>query len=295
MTVACPPVTVVGGYLGAGKTTLLNALLENTDGVRIALVVNDFGDVNIDAELIESTGAETIALANGCLCCSLTDNLGQVLTDLRKRAEDLDHIVIEASGVADPVAIGHTADAFGFPFTGAIVLADAGNVRQQARDKYVGDTVVRQLRSADLLVVSKSDQVTPQDLDAVSRWLAELAPGIPTLTSAGRLPASVLLGPRRLDAGPVVADDGVRHARFESWTHRSEEPLARGELEAFLAALPAGVVRVKGLLRLADDPGRWHLLQVVGRRSFLTARESGPDHGVSRIVAIGISGGVEAP
>lgn len=96
------PCTVIGGYLGAGKTTLLNHLLANTAGLRAAVVVNDFGDVDIDADLVASHDGDTIQLANGCLCCTLAGGFAEVMGGLRARAEDLDHVLIEASGVADP-------------------------------------------------------------------------------------------------------------------------------------------------------------------------------------------------
>ena len=99
------PVTVVGGYLGAGKTTLLNRLLADTQGRRLAVLVNDFGAVNIDAGLIANRDGETISLVNGCVCCSIGDNLGMTLYDLAERPDGPEHIVIEASGVADPARI----------------------------------------------------------------------------------------------------------------------------------------------------------------------------------------------
>ena len=88
------PLTVIGGYLGAGKTTLLNHLLAAGNGLRIAALVNDFGDINIDADLIESADGQTIALTNGCACCTLADGLTTVLAGLRERSQDFDHIVI---------------------------------------------------------------------------------------------------------------------------------------------------------------------------------------------------------
>lgn len=101
--------TVIGSYLGAGKTTVLNYLLHHNDGVRLALVVNDFGDINVDADLLGPTDGEIIALANGCICCTMADGLATVLSDLRDRADSIDHVIIEASGVSDPVKSPTTA------------------------------------------------------------------------------------------------------------------------------------------------------------------------------------------
>jgi hypothetical protein len=102
---ALVPVTIIGGYLGAGKTTLINALLAADHGRRLAVLVNDFGAVNIDVELIERHDGETISLTNGCICCSIADSLGESLDQVLALEPRPDQIVIEASGVADPAAI----------------------------------------------------------------------------------------------------------------------------------------------------------------------------------------------
>jgi G3E family GTPase len=96
------PLTVIGGFLGAGKTTLLKHLLENAEGRRLAVLINDFGALNIDASLIKASGADSIELSNGCVCCSLGDDLVNQLITLEKNAAKFDHVVIEASGVGDP-------------------------------------------------------------------------------------------------------------------------------------------------------------------------------------------------
>lgn len=286
------PLTVIGGYLGAGKTTVLNRLLGNADGLRIAVLVNDFGDINIDADLIESADGETIALTNGCTCCTLADGLATVLAELRQRSEDFDHIVIESSGVADPLKIGHTGAAFGFPLFGVAVVVDAEQIRTQSADKYVGDTVMRQLRCADLLIVNKCDLAEPGELESLQAWLADTVPDMPTLmTQAGRVDTGILL--RRSTASAVEAGS---HDSFESWSFQAEAPLERGDIEIFLSALPPGVVRAKGILRLADDATHEYLLQRVGRRTSLlplkTVTSEAPTE--TRLVVIGVPGSIDA-
>lgn len=289
------PLTVIGGYLGAGKTTLLNHLIRNNGGLRIALLVNDFGDINIDADLIESADGETIALTNGCTCCTLADGLATVLNELRQRSEDFDHIVIESSGVADPLKIGHSGAAFGFPLVGVTVVIDAEQVRVQATDKYVGDTVLRQLRCADLLIVNKTDLIAPSELESLQSWLAEAVPDTPVLTTqAGRVDPAILLASLR--ASDTSAVEVGSHDSFESWSFRSDTPLRRGDVDAFLSALPAGVVRAKGILRLADDMATPYVLQRVGRRASLlpleTMSSGNPDE--TRLIVIGVPGSIDA-
>ena len=288
------PLTVIGGYLGAGKTTLLNHLLRNSDGLRIAALVNDFGDINIDADLIESTDGETIALTNGCACCTLADGLTTVIAGLRERTGDFDHIVIESSGVADPLKIGQIGAAFGFPLVGVAVLVDAEAVRAQSTDKYVGDTVTRQLGSADLLIVNKSDLVAPGELESLQAWLSETVPDTPRLsTDGGRVDPAILLA--SLHESDASAVDVGSHDSFESWSFRTEVPLRRSDVDAFLTALPPGVVRAKGILRLADDATNSYLLQRVGRRTSLLPLNavSTGDSVDTRLVVIGVPGSID--
>ena len=288
------PLTVIGGYLGAGKTTLLNHLLGNNDGLRIAALVNDFGDINIDADLIEASDGETIALTNGCACCTLADGLTEAIAALRERTDDFDHIVIEASGVADPLKIGQIGAAFGFPLVGVAVVLDAELVRTQSTDKYVGDTVTRQLGGADLLIVNKSDLVAPDELESLQAWLADTVPETPRLsTQGGRVDTAFLLASlRSSDASAVEVGS---HDSFESWSFRSEVPLRRSDVDAFLTALPPGVVRAKGILRLAEDTTSSYLLQRVGRRTSLLSFNAVSDRDpvVTRLVVIGVPGSID--
>ena len=151
------PLTILGGYLGAGKTTLLNNLLQNNDGLRIGLIVNDFGQVNIDAQLIASHDDSQINLTNGCVCCTMTDGFFEALESLREGPAPLDHLVVEASGVADVGKLSQYGHLPGYVLHAVVVVVDAETIRSKTRDKYVGATVKRQLSQADLLILNKCD------------------------------------------------------------------------------------------------------------------------------------------
>ena len=270
MTKPSVPFTVLGGYLGAGKTTLLNQLLSRNSGARLAVIVNDFGNIGIDAELIANQHGNTISLTNGCICCNASDGLANVLDDLRTVADSLDHVIVEASGVSDPVRIGNYALPFGFELRGVIVLADAEQVRSRSTDKYVGDAVISQLRGADLLVLTKTDLVGQTQLTEVRTWLGETAPGTPIVQSAhGHMSTEVILGD--IAPTPVTPTVVASHpVDYDRWSHVGAGPIDRSVLDAFISRLPEGVLRAKGLVHLSEDLEHRYILQVVGHRVTLT-------------------------
>ena len=197
------PVVLIGGYLGAGKTTLVNHLLRHAQGLRVAVLVNDFGSVNIDAELLtaqaQGSQAGVISLAGGCLCCSFGDDLVGTLQSLQQRQPAMDVVLIELSGVALPAPVARTVGlARGVELVGSLVVADALQIRQQAADTYVGETVCQQLQQANGLLLNKAGLLQPslnerdgaQALLDTEAWLATLAPRAPCLTfEATELPA----------------------------------------------------------------------------------------------------------
>ena len=153
-----PSLSIVGGYLGAGKSTVVNRLLAGVLPGRTAVVVNDFGAVNIDASLISSRSEDTIELTNGCICCQITDDVQRTMTALARRS-DLDHVVCEVSGVGDPGQLASWRRFPGFTAGPVLVCADATAIRRLLRDEFVGDTVARQLAAAETVLVTKTDLV----------------------------------------------------------------------------------------------------------------------------------------
>ena len=268
------PLTVVGGYLGAGKTTLLNHLLRHPGGRRLGVIVNDFGSLAVDAELLtdaaDPTEAGVISLPNGCVCCTVGSGLHEALDALASNASPPDHIVIEVSGVADPSVAAAWGTVPPFEPAGVIVLADATSIIERSRDRYVGDEVRRQIAGADLVVVTKSDACDDLRLSSVEDWVVSTSGGAPMIRVVGGLvPADVILGVRSVGSAHAhVHDDEPHDDRYESWSWTSTEPVARAAVEGFAASLPAEVLRVKGRVRL--DEGSWVLLQVVGRRIDVT-------------------------
>ena len=160
------------GNLGAGKTTLVNHVLRHNAARRFAVLVNDFGQINIDADLIAGQEDGTIALTNGCVCCSLAGGFVVVLSALRERQPPPEHVIVEASGVSDPHKIAQYGHMPGDRLDGTVVVADAEAVRQRAADPRCGAQVRQQLLGADLLVLNKSDLVSEPEKTAVGTGCA---------------------------------------------------------------------------------------------------------------------------
>jgi len=277
------PLTVIGGFLGAGKTTLLNRLLAQAAGRRLAVLVNDFGAINIDRRLIASQDAGAIELTNGCVCCQIGDDLTAALIGLIESSVPPERIVIEASGVSDPWRIAQVGLADpALALDAVIVMADASAVRAQARDPLLGDTVLRQLRAADLLVLNHADRAGADECAAVHAWLDAELPGTPRCeTTQAQVPPALLQAPAlphrhapgcgcetHEHATPDAHVQAPDHGQvFETWS-LSRPPVYRAAaLRALLRDMPRGVLRLKGLVR-TDEHGVAEL-QFAGRHGSL--------------------------
>ncbi|HTV90698.1 MAG TPA: GTP-binding protein [Stellaceae bacterium] len=256
------PVNVIGGFLGAGKTSLVNHLLRHTTR-RYAVLVNDFGAVNIDAALIETRGEAVIALTNGCICCTIGDDLGAALNRLAERRPAPERVLIEASGVADPWQVAQLALIEpGFTLDAVAVVADAGAFLKQLADPHLGDTVRRQFARADLAIVNKADCADLPLRDAVAEVIREIRPGAAVIEAQYGAIAEELLGFAAAPHQTGPAPHAHEHP-FRSWLWCDPRPFDRDRLQALLRALPPSVLRVKGWCRLGPDGG-WRLLNFAG-------------------------------
>ena len=282
------PVTVIGGYLGSGKTTLLNQILRQSTGRRVAVLVNDFGDIGIDGDLIAAADGDTITLTNGCVCCMIGSDLMTALWSIRDRAEPPDHVIIEASGIADPAPISHHALTPGFDLDGVVVLLDAETVRRRERHPVVGRTIRRQLAAADVLVLNKIDVVSAAQLDELDDWLARAAPGVPVLHARdGDVPMSMLVD---FSHDETPAAEPLRHERdYDTVSVTLQQPIGRAVLERFLDELPAGVMRVKGIVQLVESPDRRTIVHRVATRRAITTEGPWRDGESGRLVVIALA------
>ncbi|WP_170166977.1 CobW family GTP-binding protein [Paracoccus methylarcula] len=209
------PVTVIGGYLGAGKTTLINHLLRNNDGLRLAVLVNEFGELSIDSELIEAQEDGLISISGGCVCCAFGSDLIGALDDIKSMNPPVDHVLVEASGVALPASIIATVGLVdGLRADAVIVLADAEQIRRNAADPYLGDTIHRQFSQADIILLTKSDLAPKEELDDLRGWLRGKAPKARILpVQHGNLPISALIALARPCPRPCANPGPARPVR----------------------------------------------------------------------------------
>jgi G3E family GTPase len=303
------PLSVIGGFLGAGKTTLLNRLLRDSRGRRLAVLVNDFGAINIDADLVAANAGDTIALTNGCVCCSIGDDLTAALIRVIEAPVPFDAVVIEASGVSDPWRIAQVALADpALGLDAVTVLVDASACLDHAADPLLADSLRRQIEAADLLLVNKTDLVDAAQLRGVQAWLDSLAGVTPRFeTRQGDVPMALLTSAALSTAGdrsPHPArhpggehgdgdhshghDHHADHGElFETWSARPRAPFPAAALRKLLREMPAGVLRLKGIVR-TDELG-WAELQFAGRHGSLRKALGAPPADAA-VVAIGMRG-----
>ncbi|MDU8911007.1 GTP-binding protein [Aestuariicoccus sp. MJ-SS9] len=270
------PVTVISGYLGAGKTTLINHLLRNANGLRLAVLVNEFGALAIDEDLIEAEEDGLMSISGGCVCCAFGGDMIGVLEDIRDSKPGFDHVLLEASGVALPGSIITTVGLVdGLRPDASVVLADAEQIQRNASNKYLSDTVLRQLEQADILLVTKTDLVGSERLVAVENWLkARASRAIVLCVAHGQIPLEALVGGTPL-AGRHGTAEGSKSA-FAS-TVLSPDRIIDAEDLARSLAEAASITRAKGYVRTKEGLA---LIHVVGERYEVEAAEGPHDVGV---------------
>ncbi|MDO4796816.1 MAG: GTP-binding protein [Coriobacteriales bacterium] len=323
-------IELITGYLGAGKTTLLNKILGNERGVRAAVIVNDIGEVNIDADLIAQTGAVTqvddtlVPLTNGCICCTLADDLARQLTELAESGK-FDHIIIEASGICEPIPIAFTIDNFckqeaerglDIDLDNIIAVVDSKRMFDQfngGRDLLDDDIdeediealLIQQIEFCTTLVLNKCDLVTPEqiaELKAIVRSLQKDA-RIVEATNA-EIDLDELLNTGRFDFNDAYNSaawlDAMEHPEehedpevleydIATFVYERRKPFSLASLEKCIQGWPDAVIRTKGLVWIADDPNMAYVLEQAGKQVHMQENgwfiASAPEDDFKRIVA----------
>lgn len=281
------PVTIIAGFLGAGKTTLINHILSSDHGMRITVLVNDFGAINIDAELIVRRDRNIMELSNGCVCCSRQGDLVVQLEAMFK-ADPPEYLLIEASGVSQPSQI---ASVFGYPqlrrfarLDAVVVLVDTSAI--DTLPPMSAQLAQSQIEAADIAILTKSDLVEEKEVAGIlDRWLL---PDLPRLVADhGQIPLELILDTGLYDPHTPPRQPQQHDASFLSFVWTSVKPLDYETFRKTMSTMPVTVFRAKGFLHLADFPDEKIVFQKVGQRMEFVPVGAWEETPETRIVMIG--------
>ncbi len=267
------PVTVLTGYLGAGKTTLLNRILSEPHGKKYAVIVNEFGEIGIDNDLIVGADEEVFEMNNGCICCTVRGDLIRIIDGLMKRKGKFDAIIVETTGLADPAPVAQTffmdQDVGERARLDAVVtVADAKWLTERLRD---APEAKNQIAFADVIVLNKTDLVTPAELDAVEATIRTINPAAKLhRTTKCALPIADVLDrnafdlDRILDIEPDFLEDGHHHHHAEDIRSMSFEIRGDVDPDKFMPWIQdltqiqgPDILRCKGILAFKNEPKRF--------------------------------------
>lgn len=305
------PLTIITGFLGAGKTTLLNRILHAEHGLRVAVLVNDFGAINIDSQLIVGVEGDTVSLSNGCICCTIRDDLLKAVFDLLQRTEPPEYIIVEASGVSDPLEVALSFRYMRGVFIDSIIsVIDAEQILTLDPEYTV--LAMNQIGMADLVLLNKVDLVTPDELEQARAYIRGIIRDSRIIeTTNADVPLALLLNVGHFSLERLAqrqpqevhvheeADEDHAHTDhslvFQTWSWNNSQPVSYKALKRMVDHLPPSIYRAKGVFFLADAPDQRAVLQVVGRRANLDAQAGGwaDETPRSQFVVIGKAGEID--
>ncbi len=302
------PITIISGFLGSGKTTLLNHILTNQKGIKTAVLVNEFGEIGIDNELIVKTEEEMIELSNGCICCSINGELVEAIEKLINVNKNLDYIIIETTGLADPLPVAMTllgSDLRDHTRLDSIItLIDAENFNDVALESSIGRS---QIIYGDILLLNKCDLVTNKSIEETIVKLKEIKHDVRILKSIkGDIPLNLLLSVGLFETDFINQKDSVHehehkhehkheheHSEednkiedFISVSFQTKEPFSLRKFQYFLDnQLKSSVFRAKGILWFSESERR-HVFHLAGKRISIEDSEWGEERN-NQLVFIG--------
>jgi G3E family GTPase len=304
------PITILTGFLGAGKTTLLNRILHGDHGLRVGVIVNEFGEVGIDGDLVMQSKDELIELSSGCICCTVRTDLLEAVGRILAVRPRIEYLLIETTGLADPAPIAQTFMSHGVidvcRLDAIITVVDAYNFeRHLSADPVAG----AQLAFGDLIIVNKPDLVTGERLDEVEARIRQYNDDARIIRSrVAEVDLGLILGVGAFDPDRLL-QDAVHHCHDEHCTHedhhhehhhhdhlkgissvsyQTTRPFDGERLHEYLCRLPINIFRGKGILYVHQIPQHQVIMHQVGDRHDF---EPGPDWPSeareSRVVFIG--------
>ena len=289
------PITAITGFLGAGKTTLLNYILTHSQGLKFGVVVNDYGDINIDNELVAAKTEDKLELTNGCICCSLkTLDLQSAIDQFTHPSAQIDYILIEASGLAQPKDLALTLrNTIGLRvrLDGIITVLDGFNLEKNAASS---DIATEQIEYTDFVLINKTDLIPKDKVKQIRQLIRSINPKARILeTSHGEIDLHLVLDQDVfLSHNPDMTehhDHEHVHESFETFSFEADQPLHPMRFQEFVnTQLPTSVYRAKGFIDLGSKGHhRKYILQVVGTRAEITYDNWHDETPATRLVFIG--------
>ncbi|MBX2863055.1 MAG: GTP-binding protein [Leptolyngbyaceae cyanobacterium MAG.088] len=226
------PVTIITGFLGSGKTTLLNHILTNQDGLKTAVLVNEFGEIGIDNDLLVTTGDDTmVELSNGCICCTINNDLLEAVYKVLERKDKIDYLVVETTGLADPLPVALT-------FLGTelrdltrldsiVTLVDSENY---SIDLFNSEAAHNQIAYGDIILLNKTDLVDEADVDSLELKVRDIKEGARILrTTQSQVPLPLILSVGLFESDKYFASDGAHHKHHDHGSSDHDSDHEHGE------------------------------------------------------------------
>ena len=279
------PVTVISGFLGSGKTTLLNQILQNCENLKVAVLVNEFGDINIDSQLLVSIDEDLIELSNGCICCTINADLVDAVYRVLERSDKIDYLVVETTGVADPLPIILT-------FLGSdlkhmtrldsvITVVDSETFTPE---HFESTAALNQIVYGDIILLNKVDLVYSRTVQKLERFIRDLKPQARILeTVRSQAPLPLILDVKLLEHDHYKRQkkhhhhsDHLENDGFVSISFKSIHPFSIKKFQEFLDNLSPNVFRGKGILWFRESYVR-HIFQLSGKRCSLETDQKCPN------------------
>ena len=300
-------IILLTGYLGAGKTTLLNHILANEEGIRAAVIVNDIGEVNVDAALIDANGfsemdGDLTPLTNGCLCCTLSDDLANQLTNIAN-AGKYDYIIIEASGICEPIPIAYIISDFcdqtknegnaPLDLDNIVAVVDCARMYDEfngGRDLLEEDIdeddieslLIQQIEFCSTLILNKADKVTPEQMSELKAIVHSLQKeAVIVEATRGDVPMSELLDTNRFDFEKAYNSaawvDAMEHPEehddpevleydIETFIYKRRKPFDLDKLNEYAEGWPTSIIRAKGIMWVTEHPDTAYVFEQAGRQ-----------------------------
>ncbi len=271
------PVTVITGFLGSGKTTLLNYILNNFENYKVAILVNEFGDINIDSQLLMTMEEDVVELTNGCICCTINDNLLDAVYRVLERQDRIDYLIVETTGVADPLPIALTFLGTGLRdltrLDAIVTLVDAESF--SPKEHYQSEIALNQIIYGDIILLNKTDLVPEQKVQELESFFHSIKDRARILRSQyGQVPLSLILDVHFSEMDTAIAtaeppapkSGHLANDGFMAVSFQSDRPISIRKFQQFLDdKIPDNVFRAKGVLWFEESPKR-HLFQLSGKR-----------------------------